>query len=437
MGLREQAKLDARAILEDDSGFAWPVTLTSPLGVVTALRGFTTDVGQVIDPETGQAVAGRRASFAFPLSSLGAMPEAVADRGRKPWLATFADSTGAVATWKVIDVLPDRATGVVVLILEVFKPAIVALTGGLVLPSQQLSGSFSPSIVGALALPSQQLTGGIAPAVSLAGAPSLPSLLLSGSLLVPTDGFVPSDISVANGGPLSAWLRVVNATLVSGDVSSLPDALNANPAVQAVAGSRPTVENSANGLPCMRFAGTDNLSWPLAASNDSVNQWGIGLWLKPDAVITTQMIWFPCRAAASVDRFQLYLNVTRVEAQVYISNGVGRFGQTALSLITTGQQFVTVEYDKDGATEAEKLVVTVAGIARSLSFANLGAGGTIGALTNPTGNGIIGLNAAGGIPFTGLMGPNIYVLSAKMPGATVGLLTPQARLDLMNYQRPT
>lgn len=123
MGLREQATLDARAILEDAAGFTWPVTLTSPLGVVSSLTGFTTDVGLTIDPDTGQAVAGRRASVTIARASLPEMPEAVAESARKPWVATFADSQGELASWKVVDVLPDRALGVVVMLVEKYAPA--------------------------------------------------------------------------------------------------------------------------------------------------------------------------------------------------------------------------------------------------------------------------------------------------------------------------
>lgn len=123
MGLRAQATLDAAAILADTAGFAWPVTLTSPLGVVSSLLGLTTDVGQTIDPETGQAVAGQRASFAVARSALPALPEAVAEDNRKPWVATFADSQGVSASWKVVEVLPDAALGVVVLILEKYAAA--------------------------------------------------------------------------------------------------------------------------------------------------------------------------------------------------------------------------------------------------------------------------------------------------------------------------
>jgi hypothetical protein len=121
MGLRAQAALDAKAILEDSSsGFGMPFTLKSPDGVSVQLTGFTTDVGQTIDPETGQAVAGRQASVACALSSLPAMPTAVSSETRKPWVVTFASSAGVLGDWKVTEVLPDRAVGVVVLLLEAY-----------------------------------------------------------------------------------------------------------------------------------------------------------------------------------------------------------------------------------------------------------------------------------------------------------------------------
>jgi hypothetical protein len=123
MGLREQAALDAQAILEDASGFAWAFTLTSPLGVSADYSGFTTDVGQTIDPETGQAVAGRRASVAVSLLSLPEMPAGIAESTRKPWLVRFLSVQGVEATFKVIEVLPDRAAGVVVMILEAYQQA--------------------------------------------------------------------------------------------------------------------------------------------------------------------------------------------------------------------------------------------------------------------------------------------------------------------------
>jgi hypothetical protein len=138
MGLREQAALDSQSILEDDSGFAWPFTLTSPLGVVSLLKGFTTDIGTTIDPETGVAVAGRKASVAVSLRTLTeplnavlvdgvlvggpivGVPVAVADRDKKPWVVTFANIAGVMSSFKIVEVLPDSAVGVVVLLLELY-----------------------------------------------------------------------------------------------------------------------------------------------------------------------------------------------------------------------------------------------------------------------------------------------------------------------------
>jgi hypothetical protein len=122
MGLRAQAAADAKAILEDSaSGFGWPLTLTSPAGVATLLTGFATDVSESVDPETGVIVSGRQASVTISLLSLPELPTAVADAARRPWRVTFADVLLAALTWKVVEVLPDRALGVVRLILEGYR----------------------------------------------------------------------------------------------------------------------------------------------------------------------------------------------------------------------------------------------------------------------------------------------------------------------------
>lgn len=122
MGLRAIAAADAKAILEDsgNSGFGWPLTLTSPAGVVSPHVGFATDVAESVDPETGLAVTGRRSSVAIALSSLAELPAAVHDRARRPWLVAVADVSLAAAVWKVVEVRPDRALGIVVLFLEAY-----------------------------------------------------------------------------------------------------------------------------------------------------------------------------------------------------------------------------------------------------------------------------------------------------------------------------
>lgn len=124
MGLRTLAEQDLGLILEDEAfGFGWPITLRSPAGLQsTALIGYSDDISQTIDPDTGQLVSGRLASVALRTSTLLAqgfvMPYGVADAAAKPWVVTFADINGTAYTFKVRQTNPDRALGLVVCILE-------------------------------------------------------------------------------------------------------------------------------------------------------------------------------------------------------------------------------------------------------------------------------------------------------------------------------
>lgn len=123
MGIRTLAEQDLGAILEDSAyGFGWPITLTDPDGLTDTLTGFSDDISQVIDPDTGQLVSGRLASVALRISSLTAagfaLPQNVADATLKPWVVTFDDINGTAHTFKVRQSDPDRALGLVVCILE-------------------------------------------------------------------------------------------------------------------------------------------------------------------------------------------------------------------------------------------------------------------------------------------------------------------------------
>lgn len=124
MGLRETAELDLVGILEDEDGFAWDITLTDPSAVGAPLRGFSNDISQVIDPDTGDVVSGRSASVALSMSSITAaglgMPQSIASSGVKPWLVTFNDIRGVAYTFKVLKSNPDRGHGLVTLILETY-----------------------------------------------------------------------------------------------------------------------------------------------------------------------------------------------------------------------------------------------------------------------------------------------------------------------------
>jgi len=126
MGLREVASADVGAILEDGVyGFGWPITVTDPGGKSAPLTGFSDDISQVIDPDTGIAVSGRLASAVLRISSLTeaglGLPVGIADAGSKPWVINFDDINGSPHTFKVQQSDPDRAIGIVVCILEIYK----------------------------------------------------------------------------------------------------------------------------------------------------------------------------------------------------------------------------------------------------------------------------------------------------------------------------
>ena len=125
MSLRDLAEQDLGATLEDVAGFGWSITVTDPAGTSVAFVGQSTDIAQIIDPDTGQAVSGRLASVALRVSSLTTAglgrPVGIAYAGSKPWIVEFDDINGESYKFKVAKTNPDRALGIVVCILESYE----------------------------------------------------------------------------------------------------------------------------------------------------------------------------------------------------------------------------------------------------------------------------------------------------------------------------
>lgn len=128
MGLRQIAEADLGLILEDKiTGFGYAITITDPSGNsgTGPLTGFSDDISQIIDPDTGQAVSGRLAIVALRISSITAaglaLPVGIADATIKPWLVEFDDINGNPFKFKVAQSNPDRALGMVILILELYQ----------------------------------------------------------------------------------------------------------------------------------------------------------------------------------------------------------------------------------------------------------------------------------------------------------------------------
>ena len=126
MGLRAQAEADARVILNDSAGgFGWAVSVTDPSGTTAELVGFSDDIAQTIDPETGLFVTGRVVSVALSIADLTAagigIPEAIPDSSVRPYLVEFLDLEGNTQLFKVSRSVPDRGIGVVLLYLEAYQ----------------------------------------------------------------------------------------------------------------------------------------------------------------------------------------------------------------------------------------------------------------------------------------------------------------------------
>lgn len=126
MGLRQIAEADLAVILEDsDTGFGWSIKVTDPNGKTEPLTGFSDDISQVIDPDTGQAISGRLASVSLRTSSILALglelPKGIADSKIKPWIIEFDDINGTAHKFKVTQSNPDRALGLVTCLLEAYR----------------------------------------------------------------------------------------------------------------------------------------------------------------------------------------------------------------------------------------------------------------------------------------------------------------------------
>lgn len=131
MSLRTVAEADLAFILEDsDTGFGnASIRLVAPDETEQPLTGFSTDISQAIDPETGQLVSQRQASIGLRLTSVQAafptqgLPEGTADTSAKPWLVRYQNVLGDTLTFLVSESNPDREAGVITLIIEKYNEA--------------------------------------------------------------------------------------------------------------------------------------------------------------------------------------------------------------------------------------------------------------------------------------------------------------------------
>lgn len=246
----------------------------------------------------------------------------------------------------------------------------------------------------------------------------------------PWVAFLPSQLST-----VLAWLSVAGATSDVNGISSVPDLLNSNPATQSVTARKPVIELSSNGAPCMRFATNDVLVWPITPQSAASSQAGWGLWVKLLSATGGQKLVYVGTGTNAASAFKLSLQTSSSQWRGDASDdGVTVKNVFAGTTSPAGVwHFLTLEYDEHAATDAERMTITADGVVLTSASTP-----TLGALFPATGNVLIG-NAADGVGsliLNAAIGPHLYAFGPKMSGASLGLLSTTARLQLMNYLPP-
>ena len=126
MGLRARAALDAQRILTNTNHFGWPITITDPAGTSAVVTGFSNDVAQVLDPQTGEVIEGRTVTAVLSIATLTeagftSLPRSVVSDAQRPWVITFDDVNGNSGTFKVMSTNPDHTLGIIVCFLETYQ----------------------------------------------------------------------------------------------------------------------------------------------------------------------------------------------------------------------------------------------------------------------------------------------------------------------------
>ena len=82
MGIREQAREDAKRILGDPDGAGTPFVLISPFGGEYPVCGTYGDISLLIDPTNGSAIQGRTITASYPMALL---KEQTDEKPEKKW----------------------------------------------------------------------------------------------------------------------------------------------------------------------------------------------------------------------------------------------------------------------------------------------------------------------------------------------------------------
>ena len=121
MNLNSIAESDLEFVLEDLSdGFGVEVIVTTPAGLTQTLTAQSTDIGVLIDPQTGVGIIGRNCEFNFRMSTLisklGEIPKK-SESGNNYWTFSHVNTNGETWYFGIEQVHADRKLGVVKIVL--------------------------------------------------------------------------------------------------------------------------------------------------------------------------------------------------------------------------------------------------------------------------------------------------------------------------------
>lgn len=272
-------------------------------------------------------------------------------------------------------------------------------------------------IGGAVALAPVEASADVGAVVSITGGTALGAVEATGG----------ADVVFSPASVVSAWLR--NDTL-SGGVASEPDVLNTNPAVQASAGLQLTGEAAGS----MVSDGSVVMTWPMAASNNSQNQWGFARWVEFASVASVQWLYSVSTSGSNLNRLRFGITATgAVQAVIFVSNTDGYVAASAAGAVSAGAPvFFRLAYDVGGATDADKIKILLGEVEQTLTLTPFGSGGTLGQLRDATGSANLGAVNTSGSQCLGSgsrLGRNGYVMSDN--------LTTQEGANLMNFEALT
>jgi hypothetical protein len=237
-----------------------------------------------------------------------------------------------------------------------------------------------------------------------------------------TTAFSPYQVSA-----VSSWLRLDASLESGGEWEEISDVLNgASPVTQGDSDRRSAVGTSANGYPTAVFDGTDVHVWPLTAANNGTTKLGFWIWFKPASVASVQHLVSIVSPTASAQKLDIYANNAQVFCECYISGTAGRFGRTGNVLSAGAWRAIYVQYDSNRGGDAN-LAIFIGGVSQSLTYGNLGAGGTLTTLPVVTGNALIGGLTNSDTPSQpiangGEIGPNLFAFSDNLTAAQIAAL---------------